>query len=221
MLISLFFFSLVLILTNAAQQSVFDPLKHLGGTTPPHSFDPTSSPLDPGLPQGCQATRIAYLVRHAAIHSNDFEFRSVIGPFVEKLKKSKVDWSSTPNMAFLSTWTSPILSQEQGKLSRAGKLQAMDFGVELAHRYFYLRTPTKIWSASSERTMLSAEFFIRGLAVNASKVSLVGVFEGKKDGANSLSPYISCPAYNRAGGAKQSLVRNPLNRVFSNLNLIN
>ncbi|KAG9542355.1 hypothetical protein KCU86_g22763, partial [Aureobasidium melanogenum] len=47
----------------------FDPLKHMSGIAPyfePH--DPTSN-FDPAPPQGCNVTRAAYLVRHAAIYA--------------------------------------------------------------------------------------------------------------------------------------------------------
>lgn len=219
MLIWTFLFSLRLILFGVAADSNFDPLKHLSGTSLPFDSDSISSPLDPVPPQGCKVSRVSYLVRHAAIHSNEFEFREIIEPFVDKLKKSNVNWSASPNLAFLSAWESPILSKEREKLSRSGKLQAMNFGVELAYRYFHLRTPRKVWSASSDRTMISAEYFTKGLAIDASEVSLIGVPENKNQGLNSLTPYLSCPVYNKTIGTNESSVRKPLNHSKSNASL--
>ncbi|POS85329.1 hypothetical protein EPUL_003326 [Erysiphe pulchra] len=195
--------SLVLSVTGAA--SNFDPLKHLSGITLPSDTDAASSSLDPLPPRGCNVTRAAYLMRHGAIHSNDYDFEYYIEPFLLKLAKTPVNWSIIPNLAFLSTWRNPILSEEQEMLSRSGKLQAMTAGVEIAQRYYYLRTPKKIWSASSERTLHSAKFFKKGLESNGGNIKVVNIYEGRKEGANTLAPYDSCPAFHKSTGSNLSL----------------
>jgi len=63
---------------------VFNPLNHLAGVAPP--FDPLDPLMDPAPPQGCNVTRAAYLVRHAAIYANDFDYESYIEPFVQSCR---------------------------------------------------------------------------------------------------------------------------------------
>lgn len=183
----------------------FDPLEHLAGVTPP--FDPVDPPLDPSPPQGCNVTRAAYLIRHAAIFANDFDYETYIDPFVQKLPNTTVDWSKVPALAFLATWKTPITDAEQEMLTRSGKLEATKLGVELAQRYQELRTPEEIWTSTAERTLKSAQSFTQGLANDASDISIVQVYEGEEDGANSLTPYESCPAYSGSAGSTQSTVR--------------
>lgn len=197
-------FSIVTLVLSVVGASNFNPLRHLAGITPPNDNDAVSSSLDPLPPKGCNVTRAAYLIRHGAIHSNDYEFEHFIEPLLIKLAKTHVNWSTIPNLAFLSTWKNPILSEEQEWLSRSGKLQAMAAGVEVAQRYFYLRTPKRIWSASSKRTVKTAEFFRKGLRSHGNGVSVVKIDEGKKMGANTLTPYESCPAYSKATGSDLS-----------------
>lgn len=182
----------------------FNPLQHLAGTAPP--FDPLDPPLDPSPPQGCNVTRAAYLVRHAAIFANDFDYESFIEPFVQKLGNTTVNWSTIPTFSFLSTWQNPITDAEQEMLTRAGKLEATKLGVDIAQRYQTLRTPEKIWTSTAERTVKSAKSLTQGLADDASDIQVVEVSEGEEEGANSLTPYESCPAYSSSAGSDQSTV---------------
>lgn len=186
----------------------FNPLEHLAGVTPP--FDPLDSPLDPSPPQGCNVTRAAYLIRHAAIYANDFDYESYIEPFVSKLSNTTVDWSKIPTLSFLSTWKIPFTDSEQEMLTRSGKLEATRLGVDIAQRYQALRTPKKIWSSTAERTVKSAKALAVGLADDEKDVSVVEVYEGEEDGANSLTPYGSCPAYSSSAGSDQSSVRSSI-----------
>lgn len=205
MFLPYFLFTVVSLVLSVTGVSNFDPLKHLAGITLPSDTDAASSSLDPAPPQGCNVTRAAYLIRHGAIHSNDYEFENYIEPFLSKLAKSRVNWSTIPNLSFLSTWRNPILNEEQELLSRSGKLQAMTAGVEIAQRYYYLRTPKKIWSSSSERTVKTAKFFKKGLQSHGDNIKVIEIYEGKKQGANTLTPYYSCPAYNKADGSDLSM----------------
>ncbi|RKF56541.1 Acid phosphatase PHO1 [Erysiphe neolycopersici] len=205
MFLPYFFFTAVSLVLSVAGNSNFDPLKHLAGITLPSDSDAATSSLDQLPPRGCNVTRAAYLMRHGAIHSNDYEFKTYIKPFLMKLAKTPVNWSASSELKFLSTWRNPILSENRGMLSRTGKLQAMTAGVEIAQRYYYLRTPKKIWSASSNRTYKTATFFKKGLENNGDNIKVVDIYEGKKQGANSLSPYDSCPAYHKSDGSESSL----------------
>lgn len=185
----------------------FDPLKHLAGVAPP--FDPQDPPLDPSPPQGCNVTRAAYLVRHAAIYANDFDYETYIDPFVQKLSNTTVDWTKVPVLSFLSSWKNPITDAEMEMLTRAGKLEATKLGVDVAQRYQGLRTPKKIWTSTAERTVKSAKSFSSGVADEASDIQIVQVSEGEEEGANSLTPYEGCPAYSSSAGSKQATVSNP------------
>lgn len=185
----------------------FDPLEHLGGIAP--TFQPQDPPTDPSAPRGCSVSRAAHLVRHAAIYANDYDYESYIEPFFTKLANhSSSIWrnSTLPELVFLSTYSPPITSAEQELLTRTGKLEATELAVQLSFRYPMLRAPQRIWASSASRTKTSAQSFIRGFETDDNKISLVVVPEGKEDGANSLTPYSSCPNYSGSAGSKQSSV---------------
>lgn len=193
----------------------FDPLRHLAGVAPP--FDPLDPATDPAPPQGCNVTRAAYLSRHAAIYSNDFDYETFIEPFLTKLANTTVDWTKVPVLSFLATWQSPITDAEQEMLTRAGKLQATNLGVDVAQRYQNLRNPSKIWTSTAERTIKSAKSFAYGLADDSTTIKIVEVSEGEEEGANSLTPYEACPEYSSSAGSDQSEVCRlpPINFVAS------
>lgn len=191
-------------LSSPSNSYKFDPLKHLAGVAPP--FDPLDPPSDPAPPQGCNVTRAAYLVRHAAIFANDFDYETYIEPFIEKLSNTTVDWSKVPVLSFLATWQNPITDAEQEMVTRAGKLEATKLGVDIAQKYQGLRIPKKIWASTAERTTKSAKSFASGLALDPDDITVEQVYEGEEDGANSLTAYDSCPAYSSSAGSDQSTV---------------
>ncbi|KAF2087307.1 phosphoglycerate mutase-like protein [Saccharata proteae CBS 121410] len=180
----------------------FDPLEHLAGIAP--YFDPQDPPLDPSAPQGCNVTRAAYLIRHAAIYANDFDYESYIEPFVSKLQNTTVDWTSSPSLAFLSTWTTPIETSDEEKLTKIGMLEGMSLGVELARRYESFAPPQKVWSSTAERTVKTAQSFISGVDRTSNMSTLIQVSESEEAGADSLTPYEGCPAYSSSRGSSQS-----------------
>lgn len=194
-------------LTTAAKQLYnsydFDPLQHLSGVAP--YFEPADPPRDPNPPEGCTVTRAAYLVRHAAINANDFDFETYIEPFLEKLGNRTVDWSKISSLSFLSDWVPPAIVEEE-QLTRTGKLEAAQLGLTVSYRYPNLRLPERVWASTAERTVKSAEGFIRGLEVEDGTINLVEVYEGEEDGANSLTTYESCPKYSSSSGSKQEAV---------------
>lgn len=180
----------------------FDPLQHLAGIAP--YFESEDPPKSPSPPQGCNVTKAAYLVRHAAINANDFDYESYLEPFIDKLNNhTNINWSSTPELSFLSSWIPPQLP-EQEQLTRTGKLEAAQLGVSLSYKYSNLRIPQRVWSSSAERTVKSAQSLIRGLETEDNQINLVQVYEGDEAGADSLTPYSSCPAYSSSTGSKQS-----------------
>jgi len=180
----------------------FDPLQHLAGIAP--YFEPENPPRNPSPPQGCNVTKAAYLVRHAAINANDFDYESYLEPFIDKLNNhTNIDWTSTPEFSFLASWVPPQLP-EQEQLTRTGKLEASQLGVSLSYKYPNLRLPQQVWSSSAERTVKSAQSLIRGLETEDNQINLVQVYEGKEAGADTLTPYSSCPAYSASTGSKQS-----------------
>ena len=174
----------LLISASALTQAkyTFDPLQHLAGIAP--YFEPSDPPFDPAPPQGCNVTRAAYLVRHAAIFANDFDYESYIEPFVNKIeaaqKNGTADFSKSPNLAFLSTWQSPIADAELEKLTKVGQMEAFKLGIDIGDRYPSFNQPAKVWTSTAERTVKSAQSFIDGIAVVNNQTTLVQVPEGSK-----------------------------------------
>ncbi|KAF2722739.1 phosphoglycerate mutase-like protein [Polychaeton citri CBS 116435] len=179
----------------------FNPLEHLAGIAP--YFKPQDPPKDPSPPQGCSVTRAAYLVRHAAINANDFDYEEYIEPFLAKLSNSTAKWSQIPGLNFLATWQEPDTG-EQERLTRTGKLEAAQLGVTMSYRYDSLRLPKRVWSSSAERTVASAKGLIRGIETEDDQINLVQIYESKESGADSLTPYHACPAYSSSYGSDQS-----------------
>jgi acid phosphatase len=181
----------------------FNPLEHLGGVAP--YFEPQDPPASPSPPQGCTPVRAAYLNRHAAIYANDFDYEEYIEPFVSKLHNhTSIDWSKVPALNFLADWTAPITDAEQELLTRVGKVEATQLGATLSFRYANLKLPSWVWTSSAERTFKSAQSLVRGLETEDNTIGVVSVYESEKSGADSLTPYKSCPAYSSSAGGDQS-----------------
>jgi hypothetical protein len=125
-------------------------------------------------------------------------------PFLSKLKNhTNINWGSLPSLAFLQTWIPPSFA-EQEHLTRVGKLEAAQLGVEISFRYPIFRPPRKVWASTAERTVVSAESFIRGYEMSDNNITLVQIYESEEGGANTLTPYDSCPAYSSSAGSEQS-----------------
>jgi len=200
--------SLLFLLPPSAAQKLysnyqFNPLEHLTGIAP--YFEPADPPTDPSPPQGCTPSRAAYLFRHAAIYVNDYDYETYLEPFMDKFQNhTGIDWSKIPSLSFLASWTPPVSDAEQELLTRVGKLEATQLGVNLNFRYGNLRTPKKVWTSSAERTFESAKALVRGLEMDDNTISVVSVYESKKGGADTLTPYSSCPRYSSSAGSDQS-----------------
>lgn len=179
----------------------FNPLEHLAGIAP--YFEPSDPPRNPSPPQGCEVRKAAYLVRHAAINANDFDYESYLAPFTEKLKNTTVDWSKIPQLSFLASWKAPAV-KEQELVTRTGRLEAAQLGVQISYRYPNLALPKRVWTSTAERTVVSAEALARSLEMDDNEINVVQIYEGKEAGADSLTPYSSCPAYSSSRGSEQS-----------------
>ena len=46
--------------------------------------------------------------------------------------------------------------------------------------------------------------WLRDFADDASDIEVVEIYEGEEEGADSLTPYESCPAYSSSAGSDQS-----------------
>ncbi|GAO16330.1 uncharacterized protein UV8b_05645 [Ustilaginoidea virens] len=178
----------------------FNPLEHLAGIAP--YYESSDPPRDPVPPQGCSVTRAAYLVRHAAINANDYDYQEYLEPFLHKLGNATADWTKIPQLAFLATWEAPSFG-EQELLTRTGKVEAAQLGLSISYRYPKLRLPQRVWTSTAERTVQSARGLVRGLEMDDNTINVVEVPEGKKDGADSLTPYKSCKGYAADAGSKQ------------------
>ncbi|KAF9877166.1 histidine acid [Colletotrichum karsti] len=180
----------------------FNPLEHLGGIAP--YFEPLDPLSSPDAPQGCTPERAAYLVRHAAIYANDFDFEEYIEPFLEKLGNKSIEWSKVPHLSFLADWEAPVSEAETSLLTRVGRLEATQLGVDLEFRYPNFKLPQRVWTSSAERTYKSAQSLVRGLETDDNTMNVVSIYESKESGADSLTPYKACPAYSSSAGSEQS-----------------
>ena len=179
----------------------FYPLEHLAGIAP--YFEPEDPPLDPAPPRGCNVTRAAYLVRHAAIYANDFDYEEYIEPFTDKLENTTVDWSKAGALSFLANWTTPIEDEDLEELTKVGEMEAFALGSQVRVRYPSFEAPKKVWTSTAERTVKSAQSFVQGLN-NSTEVD--SIYEGAAEGADSLTPYKGCPKYSSSAGSDQSSV---------------
>jgi acid phosphatase len=204
-----------------AKTNNFSPLHHLAGISP--YFTPDVPQLDPSVPQGCNVTRAAYLVRHAAIYANDFDYESYLEPFIQKLQNTTQDWSKAGSLSFLRKWSAPITDAHIEKVTRVGLQESMTFGINIHDKYPDFKTPKNVWASTAERTVKTAQGFILGFTGDQSpQINLTQVGEYKESAANSLTPYESCPAYSSSYGSEQSSVcpfssiQNQLTRLHRN-----
>ncbi|KAE8143730.1 histidine phosphatase superfamily [Aspergillus pseudotamarii] len=181
----------------------FNPLNHLAGIAPYRTIN--DPPIESAPPQGCNVTKAAYLIRHAAIYANDFDYETYLEPFVKKLGNTTQDWSKTTDLKFLTNWTAPVDEEHLEKVTKVGYKEAVKLGVNFRTRYASLSHPNKVWSSSADRTTKTAAGFIEGYTLNKTAgMDLVEVKEKKDTGVDSLTPYKSCPAYSGSYGSDQS-----------------
>lgn len=198
-------FILPLSIANVALAAYkFEPLHHLAGIAP--YFEPSNPGLDPLPPRGCNVTRAAYLVRHAAIYANDFDYEEYIEPFTDKLENTTVDWSKAGALSFLADWKTPIDDDDLEELTKVGEMESFTLGATVRIRYPNFKHPKKVWTSTAERTEKSAKSFLQGICNWSNDTELVSVPESKAEGADSLTPYKGCPKYSSSAGSEQSSV---------------
>ncbi|CAF0840388.1 unnamed protein product [Didymodactylos carnosus] len=196
----------------------FNILQHLTALSP--YFETNTNGLSPDPPPGCTVVKAAYLVRHASIYANDYDYEATLYPFLQRLKNASslenVNFSCASDLAFLTTWTSPITDSKKQveKLTISGGLEAFHFGTRLAYRYPHL-LPTKktnasvfkVWASKANRTRQSANAFFAGLYGGIQEDTIgqvILIAEGEEQGANTLTPHKSCPRFSDSAGAKEA-----------------
>jgi acid phosphatase len=194
--------ALLSLVFGTVASAAFNPLEHLAGIAP-YFEDPR---LDPQPPQGCNVTRATYLVRHAGIYANDFDYEEYIEPFTDKLKNTTANWRNAGPLDFLAKWQTPISDEELEDLTSVGRLESYKLGVDVRLRYPSFKDPQRVWTSTAERTELSASSFIDGLVAHSNSTERVSVREDAARGADSLTPYQGCPKYSSSFGSKQSSV---------------
>ncbi|CDO70128.1 hypothetical protein BN946_scf184783.g12 [Trametes cinnabarina] len=188
----------------------FDVLQHLAGISP--YFDSQGVQLDPSPPDGCSVIKATYLVRHSNIYANDFDYETYLSPLLSKLANytDRGVFANKPDFAFLANYTSPITNETEQveKMTPSGGQAATAFAGVIKQTYPQLLNNSippggtfRIWAASASRDVDTANAFIQGLGNNA---ELVVVNEGENDSANSLTPHVSCPAFDASMGSVQS-----------------
>ena len=182
----------------------FEPLHHLAGIAP--YWEPEDPPIEHEPPRGCNVTRAAYLIRHAAIYANDFDYEEYIEPITDKIENATVDWSKAGPLSFLGKWKTPIDDDDLEELTKVGEMQSFTLGTAVRIRYPGFRRPQKVWTSTAERTEKSATSFIQGISNGANDTEMVPVQESKAEGADSLTPYKGCPKYSSSAGSEQSSV---------------
>lgn len=177
----------------------FNLLQHLGGNGPyvPYKGLATPSPLP-----ACTVTQVHLLHRH-----NERYPTSGAGAKFEATLKKLLSANTTGHLSFLNSYdyfvTDP--DAQYGQLTEYGLNGAFKKGEKFRHRYGHLfenfHGVFPIFSASSNRDLVTAQHFMRGLNVDNSKI--ITVSESHTQGANSLTPDHSCPIYS-PGGDKEA-----------------
>lgn len=126
-----------------------------------------------------------------------------------------VDWAKAGALSFLATWKPLITDAEQEQLTKVGQLEAFTLGVDVSQRYPGLQSPNKIWTSTAEGTEKSAQSLMEGLVEDSNRTQLVSISEGEEEGADSLAPYESCPAYSSSAGSKQAQVLR-IQKIYTN-----
>ncbi|ODN92151.1 hypothetical protein L198_05824 [Cryptococcus wingfieldii CBS 7118] len=206
-----------------------NPLKHLSAISP--FFIPNQEPTP--LPPTCEYTRISLLVRHTSIRGNDDEYEDTMEPFIEKIKAmDKNKMPSDGEWAFLRNWESPISEDVLEKVSQRGEDDSTFFGRRLSTQYAKLfpprekseknkkkskhTVPFKVWSASSERDIVTAKAWIKGAFPaeqagphgegDGKQLQLVSVPNKAKDWDRSLTPHKACDAFEKQSSLEPARV---------------
>ena len=100
--------------------------------------------------------KAAYLIRHAAIYVNDYDYEEYIEPFISKLANhtgsTGIDWSKIPSLNFLSSWTAPITEAEQ-ELSVMAQISAIPTLMAFRDGILVFRQPGALPAAALEQVI--------------------------------------------------------------------
>jgi hypothetical protein len=127
---------------------------------------------------------MALLIRHSSIVANDDEWEDYMEPFVQRLDAHRAAGAALPDsgrLAFLREWQSPINNDNLEQLTQPGAHDATVQGRRLRKLHPHLfppmelgrpggkealvgkvKTPFKVWTASSERDIETSKAWIRG-----------------------------------------------------------
>ncbi|TFY67063.1 hypothetical protein EVJ58_g1861 [Rhodofomes roseus] len=184
----------------------------LSGNSP--YFNSPGVGLTAALPDGCSVTRATYLVRHADIYGNDYEYEHIIAPFLYKLGNfsDKQAFSGNSFLSFLSNWTSPIddPDAEIEKVTDTGKQDAAALGAVFAQRYQDIlgindEDSFKVWTAAATRDQETSKAFVQGFNASMDNVTLVIVDQGESQFANTLTPHQSCDTFDSGIGSDEEM----------------
>ncbi|KIW12150.1 hypothetical protein PV08_09425 [Exophiala spinifera] len=178
----------------------FDELLHLPGISP--YFDAVGFGLEHTAPVGCKVTAASYLIRHAAIYSNDDEYEEYIKPFLYKLEQNRTGWSGP--LEFMSTWVSPIPEDKLEQVTPSGKEDAKKVGAHLVKRYPDLApTVKRVLADKKSRTYDTAEALVQAFPRNPEDIEVVRITQNKNGSMDSLIPHKSCSAFSKEPGTRE------------------
>lgn len=211
------------------QGDEWNPLEWMSGISPYH--DAPGADIRP--PDGCKVASAAFLVRHSSIHCNDEEYYDWVESFVSRLAAFRASGNDFPDqgpLAFLQDWHCPINEDNLEELTEPGRRDAFKFGKRLRKLYPKLfppkdlgskkgkdedkdgkvKTPYRVWSASSSRDVETAKAWIKGAFPKRHEgddgegdgqyLSLVRVPNKDPDWKKSLTPHKACPAFSKEPG---------------------
>ncbi|CEH12980.1 Multiple inositol polyphosphate phosphatase [Ceraceosorus bombacis] len=217
---------------NPPHHGDWDPLEHMSGISPYH--DAPGANLKP--PEGCTSRAIAMLIRHSSIAANDDEWEEYMEPFVQRLSSHfaspDAGWPESGRLAFLRGWKSPISSDNLEALTEPGAHDAYRQGKRLRHLHPHLfpplelgkkgreasgngkvKTPFKVWSASSDRDVGTAKNWIRGAFPqwqrgengegDGKHLALITVNNKDPNWGYSLTPHKVCKKFSKEPGTQE------------------
>lgn len=202
----------------------WEPLRHSSGISPYH--DAPGADIEP--PQGCSVTAAAFLIRHSSIYANDDEWEEYMEPFAKRIREARGTFPAKGPLGFLNKWECPINADNLEKLTEPGIDDAFAFGKRFRKLYPHLlppkklgrkkgnkkelkvKTPFKVWTASSERDIGTAKAFVRGAFPKSQEgdggegdgkyISLVEVPNKDADWSASLTPHKVCDRFTKEEG---------------------
>lgn len=201
----------------------WDPLEHSSGISPYHDAPGANIKA----PAGCEVTAAAFFIRHSSIYANDDEWDDYMKPLVTRVEDSRGIFPKDGPLKFLNDWQCPINDDNLEELTEPGKEDAFTMGKRFRKLYPHLlpprrlgkkkpvendkvKTPFKIWTASSSRDVGTAKAFIKGAFPHQQEgddgegdgkyLSLIQVPNKDPNWGASLTPHKVCPRFTKEEG---------------------